>query len=54
MPYVHRWLIALSLLLVSPHVWGDTNESTRPTDAKFHACTLSGGYPYRQNLSVYR
>ena len=44
---VYRLVMVLILIVPSASVYADSGESTRVADAKQHACTGSGGYPYR-------
>lgn len=43
-----RLLVVLMLVAPSTQVLADSGDSTRVAGADQHACTMSGGYPYRQ------
>ena len=43
-----RLFVALTLILLPASVYADSGESTRIADPNQHACTRSGGYPYRE------
>ena len=40
--------VALTLIPLSAPVYAESGRSTRVTDPDQHACTVSGGYPYRE------
>lgn len=41
-------LVVGTLLLLPAGVYAESGESTRVVDSRQHACTISGGYPYRE------
>ena len=43
-----RFLIVFILLFATTGAYGDSAESTRVIKPNQHACTVGGGYPYRQ------